>query len=229
MSYFKRPLGDDTADSTMSTTPLPGDTETVTTSSSDTDTGGADPGGNTANWQNVGGVCYATNDDFLALIKNMQRQLNRVATAAKVATIAVDGAVGPLTIALVATVSKLAGMSSLAAANVLGSTCDAICTNIASITGNCMTYADTNMVSSSVSSPSPATTPQIYNPVTASLQPQGLADSASDMWSNLSTPMQIGVIGAAVVAAYFISQDNKTASSSSSRKSARTARTSRRY
>lgn len=53
-----------------------------------------------SDFKNVGGVCKPMNFPALGAVQEFQRQLNRVAQIKKFSKIAVDGAVGPQTIAL---------------------------------------------------------------------------------------------------------------------------------
>jgi len=161
-----------------------------------------------SDWKNIGGVCYATNSTFLGALKGLQRQLNRICSVHGIKLLVIDGQIGTNTLAVLATVSQQAGFSSLMS-NPDVSTCDAVCSSIQLMTSATQQYADSLGVSSSVSSPSPASTPVTYNQTTGALQPQGLADSAADVWGNMSSTMQYGLIAAAGLGGYLVYRETK--------------------
>lgn len=216
--------GDQTTTSSSTTTQ-----DTTTTASGGT-VGGQDtgvPNAPTSGWQNVGGVCYATSTGgLLDTFKELQRQLNRVATNKSWALIAVDGAIGPQTMAMIAQVAGLGAYNSVGFAASVAS-CDTVASNVYALTGATQAYADTLGVSSSVASPSGS--PQVFDPASGTLQGQGVAGSVSDVWGNLSTTGQIALAAGAVgVLWYATSQGKKYAGQA--RTTRRTSRrTTRRY
>jgi len=218
--------GETTSDSSSTTTQ-----DTGVTSSGGT-VGGQDtgvPSAPTSAWQNVGGVCYATSTGgLLDTFKELQRQLNRVASNQSWALLAVDGSIGPATMAMIAQVAGLGAYSSVGFAASVAS-CDTVASNVYALVGATQAYADTLGVSSSVSSPSGS--PQVFNPASGTLEGQGVAGSVSDVWGNLSTTGQIALAAGAVgVLWYATSQGKKYASQarSTTRRTTR-RRTTRRY
>ena len=155
-------------------------------------------------WKNVGGVCYATNGPFLGAIKELQRQLNR-ALSPKV--IAVDGSVGPTTLGAVGAVAGLGAYKTLA--NPSSASCDAVCSNIYAFTAATQQYADGKSAPSSVSSPAPVATPQVWNPISGKLENQGLAGSVGDMWGNLSSTEQAMAVAGVAAVGYWAWTDSK--------------------
>jgi hypothetical protein len=210
-----------------STTTTPGG---VSTTSNDVTTGAP-----VLPYYDVNGVCYATTTDggvTLGLFKEFQRQLNRIASVIQAPALAVDGAIGPMTLTLIGTINgaiKTAnqltalGLSSLvpdtnAAAIVAGTAIPGV-QNIANTLG----------APSSVSSPS--STPQVYNPATGTLQTQAATADIGDIWNNLSSNQQmIAVAGLVLVGGFVLagsSSSSKKTGSAPAKKSSR-RRTSRR-
>jgi hypothetical protein len=156
------------------------------------------------NWYDSSGICYATTSDggvTLNLYKEFQRQMNRIASVIGSAAIAVDGAIGPNTLALVGAINSATQTSGKMTALGFSSTsCDTdAATLAASGTAGLQALADGLGAPSSVTSPTGS--PQVYNPTTGSLQAQAATASIADVWNNLSSTAQIGLaVGAGVLA-----------------------------
>lgn len=160
---------------------------------------------------NKNGVCKATDDGALAQFKELQRQANRVLDAMGTAKIAVDGAIGPGTMAALRTISTApsAGAYSLAANNINLNDCTAVSAQALVVTMRLSQLGDFMGASSAVSSPSPASTPTTVNPVTGVETPQGLTASAGDFLGNMSTTEKLGLAGLAVAVGYFAFKGKK--------------------
>lgn len=179
-------------------------------SSSDTINGG--PVATTVNetapaggYVNKNGVCKATDDGALAQFKELQRQMNRVLDYVSSPKIAVDGAIGPGTLAALRVIATTpsAGAYSLSSSSVNMNDCTAIAAQALVLSARMSSLADFVGAPSSVSSPSPTSTPTTVNPVTGIETPQGPVASASDFLGNMSTTEKLGVAGIAVAVGYF--------------------------
>ena len=155
----------------------------------------------------VGGVAKPANETVLKQFKALQTQVNRVLKVKGFPVIGVDGDIGPGTVAAVQkvqtaakadlTAGKLADTRAAQGVALIRSStpegiADAIVANVANIGG----YADQLHAPTSVSSPKPATTPAVYNPVTGLSSPQPAAASAMDAWNRLGSTSQMAVVGA---------------------------------
>jgi len=177
------------------------------------------PGGGyttTAGFSSVGGVCKPNDSGTLANFKELQRQANRVADAIGTAKIAVDGAIGPGTLALLTTIqgkAKAADTGNFGFGNFLAnqnlSSCSAVAGGVLNITPMLSAMADALGVSSSVASPSPASTPTTYDPITGKETPQSLTSSIGDAFSNMSTTMQMAALGIAGGIGYYLYKGSK--------------------
>ncbi len=177
------------------------------------------PGGGfttSGGFMTVAGVCKPTDGATLEAFKNLQRQANRVADAKGLTKVGVDGAIGAQTLALMTSIKAVAaggGSTSFGWVNFLAnqnvSSCSAVAGGAVSIAAMLSQMADYLGASSSVASPAPASPPQIVNPTTGIATDQGAAASLSDLFKNLSTPMQIAAVGAVGAAAYFIHKSSK--------------------
>lgn len=161
-------------------------------------------------FSSVNGICKPTDPTALDRFKELQRQANRVADAIGATKIAVDGAIGPGTIALLTTIKGKAAAADTGGfgwgnflANQSLASCSAVAGGVLNITPMLSAMADALGASSSVASPAPASTPTIYNPITGTEVAQGMTDSIGDAFKNLSTPMQIAALGIAGGLAYF--------------------------
>ena len=197
----------------IGTPETPGTSSSSTTSDTTMTPSGATVGGqdvgvpSTSSWKSVGGVCYATTSDFLASLKTLQRQLNRVATAKGIALIAVDGSVGPLTLALMNTVAGYGAYKAMA--NPDTSTCDAVCTSAFAFIAATQAFADSLGAPDSVASPSGS--PQVWNNATGTLVKQPIAADLADTWGNLSSTNKMIVGAAAVGLGYWALKQGKAA------------------
>jgi hypothetical protein len=111
------------------------------------------------------GVCNPSDADTLAVFKNLQAQLNRVAQAGGIAKVTVDGSIGPATVALLAKIVSFLTDSTPSvdpARNILLGTAGYQCTDIASnadMLGNAAQgVADAMSIPPKVSQPSGAST-----------------------------------------------------------------------
>lgn len=146
------------------------------------------------------GICKPTNFGALDALKEMQRQLNRVAQAKNLAKISIDGDVGPATSQLV----RATGAYFM----VDPADCMSIATNALTITAQAKGAADAAGVPSQVASPKPPSTPSIIAP-TGAIVPQPMAASAADAFKNMSTTMML-LLGAGVVGVgYFVTRKKK--------------------
>lgn len=170
----------------------------------------------------VGGIAKPTDQATLDLFKELQRQLNRVASKKGIYTIAVDGDIGDGTKALAVKVQAAAAvdrnlwasapsdtlkadiidkLTTLAATKM---SVESIAQNAIGIYANVKAYADQLAAPPSVPSPKPASPPAVYNLATGTAVPQAASASLVDGWRNLGTGAQLGIIGALGVAAVFM-------------------------
>lgn len=147
-------------------------------------------------WASVSGICKATDGNMLAAMKELQRQINRVMTAAGGAKVTIDGAIGNQTVAAMTTLKAMPSAGAYNLANIAVD-CASLANNILAITINVQAMGDYLGASSSVSSPSPSSTPTIYDPTTSTIVPQPLTASAADAANNLSTPMKLAALALA--------------------------------
>ncbi len=174
--------------------PMTPETTTTSTTTSSDPTVNAPPQP-TSNWVSVGGVCKATNTTYLGMIKDFQRALNRVLDVIKpTGKIGVDGEICPLTMAALLAVSQSTSAGAYGLASISQSSCDQVAAQVANLTARAGALADFLGASSSVSSPSPASTPTYVNAAGVPT-PQPITDTATDFFSNLST-MQKMMVGA---------------------------------
>lgn len=165
----------------------------------------------------VGGVCKPNDSTTLSAFKELQRQMNRVADVLGLTKIPVDGAIGSQTLGLMNQIkskaSVAAGGGTFGWVNFLSnqstSSCSAVAGGAVNITYMLSQMADDLGVSSSVASPSPASPPTIYNPLTGKDEQQGLASSIGDAFKNLSTGMQVAALGVFGGIGYFLYKDAK--------------------
>lgn len=165
----------------------------------------ASPG--TGPWVILGGIGIATTTDFLATLKELQRQANRCASAVNppIALIGVDGKIGQGTLGLLSALAKKGALAGLANPTL---TAYNVCQYADAFTAALSAWADANGASGSVSSPSGAT-PQVYNTTTGKLESQGAVASVADMWNNLSSVEQGVAVGAVAVLGYTMYADKK--------------------
>lgn len=194
----------------------PESTTTSTTATSET------PSSSTAaasNWTSVGGVCKATNATYLAAFKELQRQLNRVLDTLGVAKIAVDGAIGPGTLAALQTIGAQATSASSYGLTGINLTCANVAANVQRLTLGAQRLADFLNVPSSVSSPAPAETPSYVDLQTGQVTNQPIGASAMDAFNNLSTTQKLALGAGLALAGFYATRKHKK----------KTNRTSRRY
>jgi len=153
-----------------------------------------------SDWATVNGVCKPTNSGALGYAKDLQRAANRVLSTMGSTKIAVDGAIGPGTVAALVSIQGVtsAAAYSLGSSNInYGAGCTVVTAQIQAITDRLNQLADYLGASSSVSSPSGSGTPTIYDPVSGTLQNQAPTASILDAFNNMSTPMKIAAVGIA--------------------------------
>lgn len=158
----------------------------------------------------VGGVCKPTDTTALSKFKELQRQANRVADALNLTKIGVDGAIGAQTVSLISSIknlAKAADSSSQGWGNFLGNqnvtSCSAVAGGADNLTPMLSAMADALGTASSVASPSPASAPQIYNPITGQVSNQPLTADIADVFGNMSTTTQVAALAIAGGIGYF--------------------------
>jgi hypothetical protein len=163
---------------------------------------GADP-----NWVTSStGVCKPANSATLSAAKDFQRAVNRCLNKLSTTALAVDGAIGAGTMSALSTIanSTSAGAYQLGLSNVnWGGGCTVVVSQLAVLTQRLSDLADWLGAPSSVSSPSPASTPTYIDPITKQATTQDLAGSVGDFFQNMSTMEQAGVAALAVGIGYF--------------------------
>jgi hypothetical protein len=147
------------------------------------------------------GVCKPSNFATLAVFKELQYQLNRLAQGLNMPKIAVDGDIGPGTIKLV---------SAIGAQRLLvdASTCVSIATKADTLTSVAKQQATALGVPDKISAPSPPQTPSIITPAGA-IVPQPAAASLSDAFRNMGTPTLIALGVGVVAVGYVVAKDMK--------------------
>lgn len=149
---------------------------------------GSEPGV-TWNSTKYPGTCKPSDFATLAKFKAFQEQLNRVAQAKGFSKIAVDGDLGPGTVALARQVTQ---------SNQL--TCSTIAGQISTFTATVRTLADSLAAPSKVSGPKPVTPPSIVNAAgQVQLAPPGagnpMAASLYDAWAGIPTVGKVAAVG----------------------------------
>lgn len=161
----------------------------------------------TANWvTSTSGVCKPANAATLSAAKDFQRAINRCLDKLSTTKLTVDGAIGAGTMGALTTISNStsAGAYSLGPSNVnWGGGCTVVVAQIDVLTARLNQLADWLGAPSSVGSPAPSATPTYVNPATGQPQTQGLTDSLTDFFQNMSTMEQAGVAALAVGIGYF--------------------------
>lgn len=146
------------------------------------------------------GVVYATNPTTHALFMEMQKQLNRAAYGIKSnARLAIDGKIGPDTLALALAIGPYSPWSTPTSTAALAAMADVV-------GGMAKIRADSKDVPQTVPAPKPPAPPAIIDPVTLTLKPApaGPAASITDAFKNMSTTTMI-MLGVGVAAAgYFV-------------------------
>jgi len=170
------------------------------------------------------GVCKPSTTATLAAFQNLQTQLNRVAQAKNLPKVAVDGDVGPGTVALAGYVKAVAAADATGAdttgdntvadnAATLASVIDASsCTSIASraddIAANAEMYATALGVPSTVPAPVNTSATTLVSSTGAETQISGAVQntvsSAAASFGALGTMEQVVVIGAIGIAGYIV-------------------------
>jgi lysozyme family protein len=145
--------------------------------------------------------------------------LNRVLDSLGVAKIGVDGAIGPGTLAALQTIGAQAASASSYGLTNVNHTCANVAANVQRLTVGAQGLADFLNVPSSVSSPSPDSTPSYVNLATGQLQTQAVGASAMDAFNNLSTTQKLALGAGLAVAGFYAMRGKKR----------KTNRTSRRY
>lgn len=151
---------------------------------------GSDPGAIIFNSTKYPGTCKPSDAYTLGVFKELQRQLNRLAQGKGVSKIAVDGDVGPGTVALARTV----GIDS-------SGSCSTIAMNAAVYASIAKGLADQLGVPASVSQPTPIKAPSIVNAAgqeTTVTGGGGIAASVSGAFagmSNLEKALALGIVG----------------------------------
>lgn len=142
---------------------------------------------------NRSGNCKPTNFETLAKFKELQTQLNRAAHAKGLPKIAVDGDIGPGTLALMAKLGVSAATS-----------CATVAPIAEALAVQMRETADNAGVPTKVSSPAPPVAPSIVNATTGAITPQPTSASIMDAFNRMGTTELI--IAAAVLGggAYFL-------------------------
>lgn len=160
-----------------------------------------------ANWvTSTSGVCKPANAATLSAAKDFQRAINRCLDKLSTTKITVDGAIGSGTMGALSTISSStsAGAYSLGPSSVnWGGGCTVVVAQIDVLTTRLNQLADWLGAPSSVGSPAPSSTPTFVNPVTGQPQQQGMTDSLTDFFQNMSTMEQAGIAALAVGIGYF--------------------------
>lgn len=160
------------------------------------------PAGGSTNFAQVGTVCKATNKTTLNAVSALQRQLNRVAKVKGFAPIAVDGEIGPLTMALFRQVNN-ATPGSLGDS---GLTCMSLGLNLGNVGPLVKAFADSIGAPAAVAAPSPSAPPSFINPKTGQ---QIAAGSAGDLMAQVTSPLGLVAIGVAGLVLYRRSKKGK--------------------
>jgi hypothetical protein len=162
-------------------------------------TGGQAAPTQTYAWQSVSGICIPTNTDagiaLLSVLKDLQRQLNRIAKVNTMAALQIDGKIGPATLTLL---SKAYSGKTF--------TCENVCTWAARYVAEVSSIAD-KLGAGSVSSSAGEVV--LYDPSTKTLVKQPAAASIGDVFNNLSTTEKLLAGGAALGLAYYLNKTSK--------------------
>lgn len=142
------------------------------------------------------GVCKPSNERTLAMFKDLQSQLNRVAQAKGIPKIAVDGDIGPGTIKLMTSAAMIAA----------GTGCSSVASAAVPFTGAARVIADAAGAPATVVSPAPARPSTLVSATGAEvLAPApGYGGSLVDSWNQLSMPMRIAALGALGGLGYYV-------------------------
>jgi hypothetical protein len=146
------------------------------------------------------GVVYATNPTTHALFMEMQKQLNRAAYAINSSSrLAIDGKIGPDTLALALAVGPYTPFSNPTSTATLAAMADVVSTGA-------RIRADSKGAPQTVPAPKPPAPPAIIDPVTLTLKaaPAGPAASITDAFKNMSMPMMLGLGAVAIGIGYFV-------------------------
>jgi hypothetical protein len=160
---------------------------------------GLEPGV-TWNSTKIPGTCKPSDFATLAKFKAFQEQLNRVAQVKGYPKIAVDGDIGPGTVALAL---KVTG------SNTAASSCATIAGNITALTTAVMAVANTLSAPAKVSGPAPVTPPSIVNAAgQIQVAPPGAGNSIGasiyDTFDKLGTVGKLAAVGILGGIGYFV-------------------------
>jgi hypothetical protein len=143
------------------------------------------------------GVVYATNPTTHAAFMEMQKQLNRAAYAINSSSrLAIDGKIGPDTLALALAVGPYTPYSSPTSVAGLAAMADVVSTGA-------KVRADSKGAPQTVPAPKPSAPPAIINPTTMTLEPAPAA-SIADAFKKMSMPMMLGLGAVAIGIGYFV-------------------------
>jgi len=152
------------------------------------------------------GVCKPTNEHALLVVQLLQKQINRVSQAKGFTKIAVDGDLGPGTLAAFRKVQQSAPSSIPGNA----ATCMSLAVpDLHDIAMAVKAHADALGVSATVAQPKPAVPPTFFNPKTQALQTPSSAAGLVDAFKTMPMPMKIAFGGIFAGIGYFAFFDKK--------------------
>jgi hypothetical protein len=151
------------------------------------------------------GICKPTDFGTLDIVRDMQNQINRIAKVKGLKLIAVDGDIGPGTVAAVAAINPfLAPLSFSTSSNT------AVVIHIVDIAIRAKAVADGLGAPEKVSAPIPAKAPAIIMPSGIEVKaPPMVGASMIDAVKNLGMPMLLLLGAAAVGVGYYVTKKKK--------------------
>jgi hypothetical protein len=171
------------------------------------------------------GICKPMDFPTLGIVRDMQNQINRVASAKGMRLIATDGDIGPGTVAAVAAINHfLAPLSFDTSSNT------AVVLKMVGIAIRAKAVADGLGVPAMVSAPIPAKAPAIITPTGIEIKaPPMVGASALDAVKNLGMPTLLLLGAAAIGAGYFLTRPTKSSSAPAKPRTRYRTRTRTRY
>jgi hypothetical protein len=177
------------------------------------------------------GVCKPMDNDTLQVVYDLQNQLNRLAKMKGAALIAVDGDIGPGTVALATKLGPWSHFASMmeTAAPISTSSCTDVAQNADAIAAGAKSQADSLGAPEKVSGPAPAKPPTIITPSGQEVKgPAPAGASLLDSFKNLDTTTMLVLGGILVGGVVLLGFKPRGAASSSTKPSVR-YRTRTRY
>lgn len=184
------------------------------------------------------GVCNPSDSDTLAIFKNLQAQLNRVAQGLGLTKITVDGSIGPGTVALLAQIAAnitSGGVSADPARNILAQTSGYTCVDVASnadmLGSAAQGMADQMSVPTQVQQPSATSTLVSSAGVVSKIRTPTPAATASltDMLAGVDQTTLLALAAGAGAIIYFTGKPKRGARSTKSSRRASRRRSNYRY